>query len=262
MQTKPGPWLARVVRRFAVLIILAWVAFTALVTLAVPPLEQVAKERAVSMSVKEAPSIIAQKHIAAVFHEPDNQSSAMVVLESDQPLGDVAHQYYDNLIRQLAADPKHVQYIQNFWGDPLTAQAVQSADGKSAYVQLNLAGSQGEVLSNQSVDAVRNIIAKTPPPDGLKVFLTGTTPMATDLAYTGDHAAIKITAVTVVVISIMLLLVYRSITTVILVMMMMGVVDDERWFEKIEPCFVAVSSGLIDCLVVKDWLNLFVSNSE
>lgn len=223
MPAKQGPWLARIVRRFAVLIILAWVAFTALVTLAVPPLEQVAKERAVSMSVQEAPSIIAQKHIAAVFHEPDNQSSAMVVLESDQPLGDVAHQYYDNLIRQLSADPKHVQYIQNFWGDPLTAQAVQSADGKAAYVQLNLAGSQGEVLSNQSVDAVRNIIAKTPPPDGLKVFLTGTTPMATDLAYTGDHAAMKITAVTVVVISIMLLLVYRSITTVILVMMMMGI---------------------------------------
>ena len=44
-------------------------------------------ERAVSMSVKEALSIIAQKHIAVVFHEPDNQSSAMVVLESDQPLG-------------------------------------------------------------------------------------------------------------------------------------------------------------------------------
>ena len=116
-----------------------------------------------------------------------------------------------------------LQSYQRVWNDPLTAQAVQSADGKAAYVQLNLAGSQGEVLSNQSVDAVRNIIAKTPPPDGLKVFLTGTTPMATDLAYTGDHAAMKITAVTVVVISIMLLLVYRSITTVILVMMMMGI---------------------------------------
>ncbi|HNM83024.1 MAG TPA: RND family transporter [Mycobacterium sp.] len=221
--TKPGPWLARVVRRFAVLVILGWLALAALVSLGVPTLEQVAKERAVSMSVKEAPSIIAQKHIAAVFDEPDNQSSAMVVLESEQPLGDVAHQYYDNLIRQLAADPKHIQYIQNFWGDPLTAQAVQSTDGKSAYVQLNLAGSQGELLANQSVDAVRNIIAKTPPPDGLKVFLTGTTPMSADLTYTGDHAAIKMTLVSVVVISVMLLLVYRSITTVILVLMMMGI---------------------------------------
>ena len=88
--TKPGPWLARVVRRFAVLVILGWLALAALVSLGVPTLEQVAKERAVSMSVKEAPSIIAQKHIAAVFDEPDNQSSAMVVLESEQPLGDVA----------------------------------------------------------------------------------------------------------------------------------------------------------------------------
>ena len=79
------------------------------------------------------------------------------------------------------------------------------------------------MLSNQSVDAVRNIIANHAAAGRTEGLLTGTTPMATDLAYTGDHAAIKITAVTVVVISIMLLLVHRSITTVILVMMMMGV---------------------------------------
>ena len=227
MKTSPrienGPWLARVVRRFAVLVILAWLALTALVTLGVPSLEAVAKERAVSLSVSDAPSIIAAKHIAEVFQESNSQSSAMVVLEGEQPLGDAAHQYYDNLIQQFAADTTHVQYIQNFWGDPLTRQAVQSTDGKAAYVQLNLAGNQGEQLANQSVDAIRNIIANSNPPDGLEVFLTGITPMSADLTYTGDHAAIKLTLVTVVVISIMLLLVYRSVTTVVLIMVMMGI---------------------------------------
>lgn len=95
MKTSPrienGPWLARVVRRFAVLVILAWLALTALVTLGVPSLEAVAKERAVSLSVSDAPSIIAAKHIAEVFQESNSQSSAMVVLEGEQPLGDTAH---------------------------------------------------------------------------------------------------------------------------------------------------------------------------
>ena len=45
----------------------------------------------------------------------------MIVLEGQQPLGGDAHKYYDRLILQLQDDPKHVQHVQNFWGDPLTA---------------------------------------------------------------------------------------------------------------------------------------------
>ena len=97
----------------------------------------------------------------------------MIVLEGEQPLGDDAHQYYDNLIRQLNADTTHVQHVQNFWGDPLTAPGAQSADGKAAYVQLNLAGNQGEALANESVEAVRNIVQRTPAPDGVKAYVTG-----------------------------------------------------------------------------------------
>lgn len=50
------------------------------------------------------------------FKESDSDSTAMIVLEGDQPLGPNAHQYYADLIRQLRADTKHVQHIQDFWG--------------------------------------------------------------------------------------------------------------------------------------------------
>ena len=99
--------------------------------------------------------------IGEVFKESNTDSVAIIVLEGEQPLGDDAHQYYDEIIRQLNADTKHVQHIQDFWGDPLTAPGVQSADGKAAYVQLNLAGNQGEALANESVEAVRNIVQRT-----------------------------------------------------------------------------------------------------
>ncbi|WP_197383089.1 MMPL/RND family transporter [Mycolicibacterium mengxianglii] len=222
-KTHDGPFLARTVRRFAVPVIVAWVALTVLLSLGVPSLEQVAKERAVSLSVQDAPSMQARNHIGDVFQESNTDSVAMVVLEGEQPLGDTAHQYYNDLVGQFKAEKTHVQRVQDFWGDPMTAQAVQSADGKAAYVQLNLAGNQGESLANESVDVVRDIVARTPAPDGVKAYVTGPTPLSADLAHTGDHAAIKITIATVVVISIMLLLVYRSITTVILVMVMMGI---------------------------------------
>ena len=98
------------------------------------------------------------------FKEANSESTAMVVLEGQQPLGEAAHRYYNSLISQFEADPKHVQHVQNFWGDPLTAGAAQSADGKAAYVQLDLAGHLGAAQANESAEAVRGIVARTPAP--------------------------------------------------------------------------------------------------
>jgi RND superfamily putative drug exporter len=218
-----GLSVARLMRRFAVPVILGWVGIAILVAVGVPPLEQVSKQRTVSLSAQDAPSVKAMKRIGQLFKESDSDSVAMIVLEGQQPLGDSAHQYYDKLIRQLGADAKHVQHIQNFWGDPLTAPGVQSADGKAAYVEVNLAGSQGQALANESVAAVRHIVQRTPPPAGVNVYLTGPTPLSADLIDSGDHAVMKITIATVVVISIMLLLVYRSLSTVLLVLATVGI---------------------------------------
>ena len=118
------------------------------------------------------------KHIGKVFGEFNSDSSAMIVLEGDQPLAASAHEYYNTLIRKLSQDTAHVQHIQDFWGDPLTAASSQSSDGKAAYVQVYLAGNQGETLSNESVLAVRNTIAHTPPPPAVKAYVTGATPLA------------------------------------------------------------------------------------
>lgn len=83
------------------------------------------------------------RRIGELFKESDSDNTAMILLEGDQPLGDNAHYYYNNLVRQLSSDTTHVQHIQDFWGDPLTAEGAQSTDGKAAYVQLNLAGNMG-----------------------------------------------------------------------------------------------------------------------
>jgi len=222
-RTHDRPVLARAVRRLAVLVIIGWLGIALAVSIGVPPLEQVAKERAVSLSAREAPSVKAMARIGELFKESDTDSITMIVLEGEEPLGEAAHEYYDTLIRRLTADTTHVHHIQDFWGDPLTAQGVQSADGKAAYVQLTLAGNLSEAQANESVEAVRNIVQQTPPPPGVKVYITGPAPLAADLNETGDRAAIKITVVTIVVISIMLLLVYRSIVTVLLLLATVGI---------------------------------------
>ncbi|EPQ71539.1 MMPL/RND family transporter [Mycobacterium marinum] len=217
------PFLARMIHAFAVPIILAWVAVCVALSVFIPSLEVVGQERSVSLSPKDAPSYEAMKRIGAAFNEGNSDSQAMIVLEGKDALGDDAHKYYDVLIRKLRADPRHVQSVQDFWGDPLTAAGAQSNDGKAAYVQLNLAGNQGEPLANESVEAVRKIVKETPAPPGVTTYVTGAAALVSDMHSSGDKSMIKITVTTVAVIFIMLLLVYRSVITVVVLLLTVGV---------------------------------------
>ncbi|MGV0993210.1 MAG: RND family transporter [Mycobacterium sp.] len=214
------PAIPKFIRLFSVPILLFWIALVVLLNVAVPQLEVVGQEHSVSLAPNDAPSLQAMQRVGEDFKEFDSNSSAMILLEGDAPLGDEAHQYYNTLMGKLNADTRHIQHIQDFWGDPLTESGAQSADGKAAYVQLYLAGNQGETLGNDSVQAVREIVAKNPPPQGLKVYVTGPGAMLYDQQHAGDKGVQKITAVTLVVIFVMLLLVYRSIVTTVLVLMM------------------------------------------
>src|SRR3954469_13643054 len=111
--------------------------------------------------------------------------------------------------------------FRTFWGDPLTRAGAQSEDGLAAYVQVYLAGNMGETLGNESVAAVKHIVAGLSPPPGVKVFVTGGPALQADQQEAGDASVRIIELVTVVVIITMLLFFYRSIFTVVLVLLML-----------------------------------------
>jgi putative drug exporter of the RND superfamily len=217
------PMIPRFIRLFSVPILLGWLALVVLVNVIAPQLEKVGEAHAVSLAPTDAPSMQATQRVGRDFKEFDSNSSVMIVLEGDKPLGDDAHHFYDGLIAKLQADKKHIEHIQDFWGDPLTAAGSQSADGKAAYVQLYLAGNQGESLANESVQAVRDIVANATPPPGVKAYVTGPAALTNDQHHAGDKSVKLITMITIGVIFVMLLLVYRSLATVLLVLFMMFV---------------------------------------
>ncbi len=217
------PWLPRFIRAFAIPIVLGWLVIVGLLNTVVPQLEEVGKMRAVSMSPNDAPALIATKHVGKVFDEYDTSSSVMIVLEGQDKLGADAHTFYDEMVRKLRADTKHVQHVQDFWGDTLTAAGAQSIDGKAAYVQVYIAGDQGEALANESVGAVRDIVNHTPAPNGVKAYVTGPAATTTDQNAVGDASMETIEMLTFAVITVMLLIVYRSIVTVLITLFMVVV---------------------------------------
>ncbi|MBN3458933.1 MMPL family transporter [Mycobacterium sp. DSM 3803] len=212
--------LAKWIRRLALPIIIGWIAIIAVLNVIVPQLEEVGKMRSVSMSPDDAPSMVAMKRVGKVFQEFDSNSSVMIVIEGDQPLGDDAHKYYDQIVDKLEADKKHIEHVQDFWGDPLTASGAQSSDGKAAYVQVYTAGNQGEALANESVEAAQSIVDSVQAPPGVKAYVTGPAAMSADQEIAGNRSLEMITALTFVVIVIMLLMVYRSIITVVLTLLL------------------------------------------
>jgi RND superfamily putative drug exporter len=214
------PLIPHIIRIFAVPIIIAWVVLTVLVNVIVPTLEKVSEQHSAPMTPVDAPSMVAMMRLGHNFREFDSNSTVMIVLESKQPLGDEAHRYYDNVIRQLRQDHEHIQHIQDFWGDRLTAAGAQSADAKGAYVMLNLAGNQGTTLANDSVEAVRKVLEHNPPPAGVKSYVTGPAALSDDMHIIGNASLATITLFTLGAIAIMLLLVYRSIVTTLVQLFM------------------------------------------
>jgi RND superfamily putative drug exporter len=217
------PFIPHVIRLFAVPIILLWVFITVVVNVIVPRLEVVTEGHSAPMAPVDAPSMQAMMRLGHNFKEFDSNSTIMIVVEGQQKLGDDAHRYYDNLIHQLRQDPQHIQHIQDFWSDRLTAAGVQSADAKGAYVMLNIAGNQGQTLANESVEAVRSVLDRTPAPAGVTAYVTGPAALTDDMHVIGNASLAKITLFTLAAIAIMLFLVYRSIVTTAIQLFMTGI---------------------------------------
>ena len=217
-QRAKRPFFPRMVRACAIPIIFFWALLAVTTNTFMPQVERVAEELAGPMVPHYAPSQRAMLAIGEKFHESTSTSLTMVVFEANRPLADVDHQYYDDLMRRFEHDTKHVQYVMDLWGKPFTAAGAQSVDGKSTYVLLRLAGDIGQIQANQSVDAVRDIVARDTPPPGLKVYVSGAAPLASDTLSIANASLNNVTIVTILLIVVMLLLVYRSFSTLLVPM--------------------------------------------
>ncbi|MCV7254977.1 MMPL family transporter [Mycobacterium hackensackense] len=214
--TPKRPVVPHLIRILAWPIILFWIAIAVLVNVIAPQLEVVGELHAAPMAPEDAPSMQAMKLMGSNFKEFNSNSTVMVVVEGQQPLGPDAHKYYDEIIHKLEQDPEHIQHIQDFWGDTLTAAGAQSADGKASYVMINLAGEQGMTLANEGVDAVRKAIEDTQAPPGVQAYVAGPAALTDDMHVIGNASLAEITLITLVAIAGMLLVVYRSIRTTLI----------------------------------------------
>ncbi len=217
------PLVPRLVRIFALPIIAFWVLVAVGFAVVSPSLPEVADAHSANLAPTGSPAYIGMLRIGKVFQQFDSDSSAMVVIEGQDKLGDSAHQYYNQIVAKLTADTAHIENVQDFWGDPLTAAGAQSADGKAAYVQVFLRGAQGTNLSHESVAAVRSIVDSVPAPPGVKAYVGGNTVIVADTSIAGKKSMGLMAGLSILVILVMLLIIYRSVITTIVALVILGI---------------------------------------
>jgi putative drug exporter of the RND superfamily len=202
--------LARFMSRYAIWIVVVWLAGAGAANLAVPQLERVVESHSRSFLPADATSSVAASAAADLFGEARSNSFNFLVLERDQPLSEPDRRFYDELIETLRADTAHVTTVTDLWSDPATAAAGQSADRRAVTVMMRLSGMIGTSQATDSVGAVRDTVARLGPPWGLRGYVTGPGATIADEFTAIDRQMLGITAATVGLILLLLLIVYRS----------------------------------------------------
>lgn len=201
---------ARLVSRYAIVIVAVWLLGAGAANLMVPQLEHVVESRARSFLPADAASSVAASAAAELFGESPSNNFNFIVLERDQPLNDEDRRFYEDLMSALRADTKHVTTVTDLWSDPATAAAGQSADRRAVTVMLRLSGMIGTTQATDSVAALRNTLTGLGPPQGLRTYVTGPGATIADEFTAIDRQMLGITAATVGLILLLLLIVYRS----------------------------------------------------
>jgi len=207
------PRLAKLLRVLAIPIIIFWVLVAVVTNVFVPSLDETTAANAGPLVARDAPSAQAAIIQGNDFKESDYTSVAVVLLQTNnRKLGEQDHQYYNELVRRLLDDPKHVASVQDLWGKPVTMSGTQSADAEATTLTVRPVGDLGSSAANESIDEIRKIIADTPKPAGLDAYVTGPAPLAGDTLHAADKSLAKLTIVTIILIVVLLLITYRSIT--------------------------------------------------
>ena len=162
------PRLAKLLRVLAIPIIIFWVLVAVVTNVFVPSLDDVTADNAGPLVARDAPSAQAAIHQGNDFDESNYTSVAVLLLETeDRKLGEQDHQYYNEVVRRLLDDTKHVASVQDLWGKPVTMSGSQSADAEATTLTIRPVGDLGSSEANESIAAIRDIVAKVPKPDGL-----------------------------------------------------------------------------------------------
>lgn len=212
--------LGRCAVRAPWLIIAAWVAAVAVLTLAFPALTKVVEGQTVQPLPPQA--MAATEQMAKDFGE-SGQNILIVVLSDDRGLQPADEDAYRKLAATFRGETKDVAGVQDIVATPALRSLMVSADHKAFYLAVILRAPVGSPESSQAYQRITEIAKRATAGTPLAAQVTGQGAMAGDLAIVTAHDMQTIEMVTALFVLIILLAIYRRPVTVLLPLITIGV---------------------------------------
>ena len=134
----------------------------------VPSLDDVTADNAGPLVARDAPSAQAAIHQGNDFDESNYTSVAVLLLETEgRKLGEQDHQYYNEVVRRLLDDTRARGVGSGPVGQAGHHVGVTERRRRGHHADVRPVGDLGSSEANQSIAAIRDIVAKVPKPDGL-----------------------------------------------------------------------------------------------
>ncbi|CPX75068.1 MMPL domain-containing protein [Mycobacteroides abscessus] len=214
--------LARFTVRHKALTIGTWLGAAIVLALLFPQLETVVRQQSVDLIPRDAPSLQTVERMSAAFGEQGSKTLLFVAMEDPAGLTPAARQRYDRLVQQLRADTEHVLLVQDLLADPVTKTQAVSADGRSWYLPVGVAGTLGDPAAAESVESVRDLTAEVFADSSTTAQVTGPPATFSDMIAAAEHDLLLISIATAAMIALILLIVYRSVFTALLPLLVIG----------------------------------------
>lgn len=214
--------LGRFTVRHKALTIGTWLGAAIVLAVLFPQLETVVRQQSVDLIPRDAPSLQTVERMSAAFGEQGSKTLLFVAMEDPAGLTPAARQRYDRLVQQLRADTEHVLLVQDLLADPVTKTQAVSADGRSWYLPVGVAGTLGDPAAAESVESVRDLTAEVFADSSTTAQVTGPPATFSDMIAAAEHDLLLISIATAAMIALILLIVYRSVFTALLPLLVIG----------------------------------------
>jgi RND superfamily putative drug exporter len=211
--------LGRLIVRAPWLVIVAWLAAAAVLTLTFTPLTKVVESHPLQPLPPRA--MAAADQMAKDFGE-SAQNVLIVVLTDNQGLRAGDEDAYRKLAATLRGETKEVSAVEDIVTTPALRPLLVSPDNKAFYMAVNLKAPAGTPESTQAYQRIMEIAKRSTAGSPLTAELTGQGAMAGDMTILTGRDMHMIETVTAVLVLLILLVIYRRPVTVMLPLITIG----------------------------------------
>lgn len=215
-------WI-RGLARFRWLVLLLWIAITAVSLVALPDLQQIVRKAETNFLPNDSESLQANQILKLIDPSDKVRSNAVISIHREGGLTETDKSWITGKIDSLNQQKEQfgVISVMSAYNNPDYTNKFRSQDHSTELVMLGFATPENEIATQENVGKINELLQNSP--DGTKVYLTGSAPIAKDFQASSEEGLKKTEIFTVILVLVILLVVFRTPVAPIIPLVTIGI---------------------------------------